>query len=432
MTKSTPKPTTAQQWLAYIEALHPKSIAMGLDRVKAVADNLKLKPNFPIITVAGTNGKGSTCAMLSQIYTEAGFSVGCYTSPHLMRYNERVRINQQEISDADLCSAFAAVEQARGNVALTYFEMGTLAAMWHFCQSKLDVLVLEVGLGGRLDAVNIFEPACSIVTAIDLDHMEYLGDTREKIGFEKAGIFRPNVLAICGDENPPNSLIDYAKQIDAPLKLLNQDFYVKKVVNGWQYTDEKQPILLPSLGLHGAFQLNNAACAITAVQYLTPFLPVKIAHIYNALQAVSLVGRFYSVSQHPNIIVDVAHNPQAALSLAHNLQNTACAGKTLAVFAMLADKDISGVIQAVAPFIDEWFIADNHSVRGAKAPELQDKLMQHKPNAQIDLFGNVASALAAACKIATKNDRIIVFGSFYTVADAIDYMANKKINESIN
>ncbi|PPD17842.1 MAG: bifunctional tetrahydrofolate synthase/dihydrofolate synthase [Methylotenera sp.] len=432
MTNSTLKPTTALQWLAYIEALHPKSIAMGLDRVSAVASRLQLNPSFPIITVAGTNGKGSTCAMLSQIYTEAGFSVGCYTSPHLMRYNERVRINQQEISDTDLCLAFDAVETARGNIPLTYFEMGTLATMWHFCQSKLDVVVLEVGLGGRLDAVNIFEPACSIVTTIDLDHMEYLGDTREKIGFEKAGIFRPNVLAICGDENTPNTLIDYAKLIDAPLKLINRDFHVKKLMNGWQFTEAGNDFLLPNLGLQGEFQRNNAACAVCAVQYLTSILPVKIAHIQSALQAVTLIGRFYSIDSNPRIIVDVAHNPHAALSLAHNLKTTPCSGKTIAVFAMLADKDINGVIQAVLPYIDAWLIADNHSIRGAKAQELHGKLTQHQASAQVDLFSNVASALAAACVIATKNDRIIVFGSFYTVADAIDYIANKKIESSID
>ncbi len=441
MINPPPKPTTAQQWLAYIEALHPKSIEMGLTRVNAVAKNLAINPSFPIITVAGTNGKGSTCAMLSQIYTESGFVVGCYTSPHLMRYNERVRINHQDISDAGLCLAFAAVEQARGNIALTYFEMGTLAAMWHFCQSKVDVVVLEVGLGGRLDAVNIFEPACCIVTTIDLDHMEYLGDTREEIGFEKAGIFRPHILAICGDENPPNSLIDYAKQINAPLKLINRDFSVIKTVNGWQYAeketdhllnDQRLPkLLLPNLGLQGDFQLNNAACAVCAVQHLQAVLPVAIKHIYSALQAVKLIGRFYSICTKPNIIADVAHNPHAALSLAHNLQTTPCAGNTLAVFSMLADKDIDGVIQAVSAYIHQWFIADNHTARGASAQALHAKLMKQNRTAQIRAYSDVASALNAACDIVTENDRIIVFGSFYTVADAIHCLSDKEVEKPI-
>ena len=427
MINPTLKPTTAQQWLAYIEALHPKAIAMGLDRVSAVAKNCHIKPSFPIITVAGTNGKGSTCAMLSQIYTEAGYKVGCYTSPHLLRYNERVRINQQDISDNDLCAAFEAVENARKDIALTYFEMGTLAAMWHFCQSNVDVVVLEVGLGGRLDAVNIFEPACTIVTTIDLDHMEFLGDTREKIGFEKAGIFRPAILAICGDDNPPASLIAHAKQINAPLKLINRDFSVKKLAHGWQYSQGEENYLLPNLGLQGEFQLNNAACVVCAVQHMQSVLPVTTHQIYTALQAVTLIGRFYAIQSNPSIIVDVAHNPHAALSLAHNLKTTACTGKTLAVFAMLADKDIDGVIQALSVHINQWFIADNHSARGAKAQNLQDKLMQHDSKALTVLFADVASALVAACKVATKNDRIIVFGSFYTVADAIAHVSSKDI-----
>jgi dihydrofolate synthase/folylpolyglutamate synthase len=427
VTNPTLKPTTVDQWLAYIEALHPKSIAMGLVRVSTVAKKLHNKPSFPIITVAGTNGKGSTCAMLSQIYTVAGYKVGCYTSPHLLRYNERVRINQQEISDSDLCAAFAAVENARGNISLTYFEMGTLAALWHFCQSKVDVAVLEVGLGGRLDAVNIFEPSCCIVTTIDLDHMEFLGDTREKIGFEKAGVFRPSVLAICGDENPPNSLMDYANQINAPLKLINRDFSVKKFTNSWQYTEKQEEFLFSNLGLQGDFQLNNAACVICAAQHLQSVLPVNITDIYKALQEVTLIGRFYSIQSNPSIIVDVAHNPHAAFSLAHNLQITTCTGRTFAVFAMLADKDIDGVIQAVSSHINHWFIADNHSARGAKALLLFEKLIQHNPNARSILYSDVISALSAACNIATKNDRIIVFGSFYTVADAIAHVSNKDI-----
>ena len=423
MTKLPAKPNNASEWLAYIEALHPKSIAMGLDRVQAVADKLQLKPNFPIITVAGTNGKGSVCAMLSQIYAQAGYSVGCYTSPHLIRYNERVCINNQTISDDDLCSAFAAVETARGEVALTYFEMGTLAAMWHFCHADLDVLVLEVGLGGRLDAVNIFEPMCAIVTTIDLDHMEYLGDTREKIGFEKAGIYRANKLAICGDENPPQSLLNYAEKIGANLQLINRDFQVKKTaqntVLGWQYAAGGVHLQLPNLGLAGDFQLNNAACAVHAVQRLNDILPVPQASIHAALRAVKLTGRFQQIHSQPEILVDVAHNPHAATSLAHNLQIMPCAGLTLAVFAMLRDKDIEGVICALAGEIDAWYLADNHSPRGAKASDLQKILLQQANKSPIQLFADVGAAMDAAYKNAAKNDRIIVFGSFYTVADAI-------------
>ena len=357
--------------------------------------------------------------MLSQIYVQSGFSVGCYTSPHLLRYNERVKINNQSISDDDLCNAFAAVEAARDDVALTYFEMGTLAAMWHFCRANLDVLVLEVGLGGRLDAVNIFDPTCAIVTTIDLDHMEYLGDTREKIGFEKAGVFRANKLAICGDENPPVSLLDYAKKIGANLQLIKRDFQVKKTTQGWQYSAEGAQLQLPNLGLAGDFQLNNAACAVQTVQHLNDILPITQSNIYAALRAVKLTGRFQKIHSQPEILVDVAHNPHAAKSLAHNLQATPCSGLTLAVFAMLADKDIEGVIRELAAHIDAWFVADIHTARGAKASDLQQLLIKQGEKSTIQLFADVGAAIDAAYKNAAKNDRIIVFGSFYTVADAI-------------
>jgi len=392
---------------------------MGLDRIKKVVNHLELKPDFPIITIAGTNGKGSTCAMLEAIYGQSGYQVGCYTSPHIRRYNERVRINQQQISDEDLCAAFAAVELARGDIALTYFEMGTLAAVWHFVKSRLDIAILEVGMGGRLDAVNVFEPNCSIVTSIDLDHVEYLGDTREKIGFEKAGVYRTNKLAICGDETPPQSLIDYAEKIGAKLQLINRDFKVKKIPQGWEYSAIDFNLSLPSLALHGDFQLNNAACAIYAIRYLDDILPVPEGNIGAALMAVTLMGRFHQIQENPTIIVDVAHNPQAAKSLVHNLQASPCTGRTLAVFAMLADKDIDGVIFELAPYISTWYLADIHNVRGAKAEDLQLKINELNKSAETSDFDNVASALQAACKDATKNDRIIVFGSFYTVADAI-------------
>jgi dihydrofolate synthase/folylpolyglutamate synthase len=419
VTTQKSKPTTVDEWLLYIEALHPKSIAMGLDRVRVVAENLKLKPTFPIITVAGTNGKGSVCAMLSNIYHQAGYKVGTYTSPHLNRYNERVSINLEMIDDDALCKAFEEVEAARGDVALTYFEMGTLAAMCHFCHQPLDVLVLEVGLGGRLDAVNVFEPSCAIVTTVDLDHMEFLGETRELIGLEKAGVFRSNVPAICGDDNPPTSLIEYAKNIGADLALIGRDFFVNNTQQGWQYRSENITLELPLLGLFGDFQHNNAACAIWAVQYLSNRLPTTEANIYAALAQVKLIGRFQVLRNSPSVILDVAHNPHAAKSLAENLRNSPCKGKTLAVFAMLADKDIDGVVSVVEKEIDAWYLADIHISRGAKAHELLEVLKQYNHKKAVYLFEDVAEALKTACKDADINDRIIVFGSFYTVADAI-------------
>jgi dihydrofolate synthase/folylpolyglutamate synthase len=434
--QSAIQPKTAVEWLAYIEALHPKAIAMGLDRVKLVINKLQLSPAFPIITVAGTNGKGSVCAMLNHIYVQAGYAVGCYTSPHINCYNERVSVNLQLISDDDLCVAFIAVEAARGDVALTYFEMGTLAAMWHFCHQNLDIAILEIGLGGRLDAVNAFEPSCAIVTNIDLDHMEFLGDTREQIGFEKAGVFRANKLAICGDENPPQSLVEYAKKIGANLQLIQRDFQVKKTNNGWQYSAENTQLDLPMLGLIGDFQLNNAACVVRAVLHLSDILPLIRSepseaglqvNIQEALRTTRLLGRFQQLQSTPKVIVDVAHNPHAAKSLAQNLKSTACVGKTLAVFGMLADKDVAGVISAVHGEIDAWYLADIHSARGAKAVTLQNILIKSGIKRPIKMFDDVAAALAAACIDADKNDRIIVFGSFYTVAGAMTTMQSVSV-----
>jgi dihydrofolate synthase / folylpolyglutamate synthase len=423
----TSKPTSLAQWLTYIEALHPKSIAMGLDRVSDVASRLRLNLDFPIISIAGTNGKGSTCAMLESIYLNAGYRVGAYVSPHLIRYNERVRVNQQEITDEALIDAFSAVETAREEVVLTYFEMGTLAAMWHFAQTNLDVVILEVGMGGRLDAVNAFEPTCSIVTSVDLDHIDYLGDTREKIGFEKAGIYRAGKVAICGDDHPPSSLIGFANEIEADLHLIKRDFSVLKKPAGWQYVSGELALLLPCLALQGDFQLNNAACAICAVQNLNHLLPVSLDSIGHALENVSLLGRFYTLRKEPEIIVDVAHNPQAAKSLAHNLEQNACKGRTLGVFAMLADKDIAQVVHELSSQINIWYLADTHNPRGAKAQDLQLYLQPQTENGLTKCFDNVASALRTACIEASKNDRIIVFGSFYTVADAIEVLTGQGI-----
>lgn len=412
-------------WLDYIQALHSKSIAMGLDRVTQVAMALQLKPNFPIITVAGTNGKGSTCAMLERIYHEAGYRVGCYTSPHLLRYNERVRVGCVEADDAALCLAFDAVEAVRSGVPLTYFEIGTLAAVWHFMHCSLDVVILEVGLGGRLDAVNVFEPACAIVTGIDLDHMDFLGETKELIGFEKAGIYRKNTPAICGDAQPPSSLLQYADDIEADLKLIGRDFSYTVTAGGWDFQAHDETIVsLPRPALAGDFQLNNAACVIQAVDCLQHVLPVSESEMRCGLQNVTLKGRFQVVSTSPIIILDVAHNPQATLALAKNLHSEQCSGRTLAVFAMLADKDVPGVINAIAVEIDAWYVADIDHVRGAKAQVLtgfieQSAIEKNAFQHHIKNFSSVIDAYKQACIDANENDRIVVFGSFFTVADVM-------------
>jgi len=410
-------PVTLSGWLAYIEALHPKTIEMGLTRVSTVAKRLNLTPSFPIITVAGTNGKGSTCAMLSQIYIRAGYKVGCYTSPHLIRYNERVKINGLEISDESLCEAFSAVEKARGDVALTYFEMGTLAAMWHFLQQKIEVAVLEVGLGGRLDAVNVFEPDCCIVTSVDLDHMDYLGDTRELIGLEKAGIFRAEKPAICGDAQPPSSLRNHAEQIGADLQCIGEVFYIVNTDAAWRYQDADGYMDLPLPRLQGDFQLNNAACALRAAKQMNAKLPVTQVHIEDALNFTDLAGRFQQLQSHPEVILDVAHNPHAADSLARNLATHPCQGRTVAVFAMLSDKDIDGVIRSLLPYISVWYVAGIDAPRGESAENLQRRLSAL--GALSNGYSSVDEAFEAAYQAVGKNDRIIVFGSFYTVAAAM-------------
>lgn len=423
-------------WLRYIESLHPKSIAMGLERVKQVIKRLKLHPQFTIVMVAGTNGKGSTCAMLEQIYLQAGYRVGCYTSPHLLRYNERVRVNGAEVSDADLCAAFTAIEQARNDqvaIQLTYFEVGTLAAIWNFMQANIDVAVLEIGLGGRLDAVNAFEPDSAIVTSVDLDHMEFLGDTREKIGFEKAGVFRARVPAICGDNDPPQSLVQHAQKIHADLKCIHQSFGYQREDEGWQYLVNGQVRYhLPLPALKGAYQLNNASSAITAVESLQAKLPVTQDAIIRALQQVTLAGRFQTVATHSDgaakVILDVAHNPHAASALLDNLKTSRQnKGKTIAVFAMLADKDIKAVIDVVKSEIDSWYIAGIEHIRGCQAHELAALLVTILPNAQPKVFETVAQAYAQACIDMTENDKIIVFGSFFTVSNVMQV-----IEQSIN
>lgn len=419
MPESAPSPADLAGWLAYLEQLHPKAIALGLERVSELRDRLSLKPHFAIVTVAGTNGKGSTCAMLENIYLQAGYRVACYTSPHLLRYNERVRIGGREVDDAQLTEAFAAVERARGATPLTYFEFGTLAAMWHFIRAGVDVAILEVGLGGRLDAVNAFEPDCAIVTSIDLDHTEYLGDNRDSIGFEKAGIFRRGVPALCGDEATPATVITHARQIGADFRQIGVDFGYAVSEHGWTFWSAAANYTgLPLPALCGSFQLANAACAVAAVGCLQTRLPVAVTAISAGLRCIRLQGRFQSLGGRPEVILDVAHNPHAARALADNLRSRPCCGHTLAVFAILRDKDIAGVVHALAEEVDAWFIGGIHSLRGTDAATLAATL-EAILKIKVQHAEDVAGAYRLAYEYANENDRIIAFGSFYTVAEVL-------------
>ncbi|MPS48808.1 bifunctional tetrahydrofolate synthase/dihydrofolate synthase [Methylobacillus sp.] len=422
MTSYLPGARDLAGWLAYIEALHPASIEMSLERVELVRQRLGLDPQFPILIVAGTNGKGSTCAMLESIYQAAGYRVGCYTSPHFVRYNERVRIGGIEVEDEVLVKAFEAIEQARHETTLTYFEFGTLAAVWSMVEANVDMAILEVGLGGRLDAVNVFSPVCSIVTSVDLDHMDFLGNDRECIGREKAGVFRRGIPAICGDDQPPLSLQAYATDIGADLRLIGREFSFQPQGADWRYRSSTHEYLLPLPALAGEFQLNNAACVINAVDALLGILPVTLEHIQQGLQRVALNGRFQLCRHQPQVILDVAHNPHAAWALASNLVQHPVVGRTLAVFSMLADKDIKGVVQATAPHVDAWYIAKVAHGRGAEASQLRDSVAQASSR-QVSMHADVIAAYRQACNDAGENDRIIVFGSFFTVADIMRELA---------
>lgn len=412
-------PASLPEWLVHLEQLHPKTMELGLERVTAVMKRLGLAPRFPIITVGGTNGKGSTCAMLEAMLGAAGYRVGCYTSPHLLRYNERVRVAGIEASDAALCGALAAVELARRDTSLTYFEFGTLAALWQFQQEGVDAAILEVGLGGRLDAVNAFDPDCAIVTAVDLDHMDFLGSDRETIGWEKAGIFRTGRPAVCADRNPPTSLLRHAESIGARLRVLGREFTAERREDGWRFRGPAGwHLTLPLPALRGAYQVDNAAAAVAALEALGDRLPVTPEDIRRGLLEATIPGRFQVVAGRPALVLDVAHNPQAARALAANLRRMPCTGKTLAVFAMLADKDIEGVIAAMEDTIDHWLVATIDHPRGAGSALLESRLAGLGKPAR-ESFPDVSSAYRRACQIARENDRIAAFGSFYTVAEVM-------------
>ena len=415
-------------WLNHLESLHPKGqggIELGLDRVGRVKAALQQRQSCPLVVVGGTNGKGSTCATLEAIYTFAGYRVGCYSSPHLLDYNERVRIDGVAVDDASLCAAFARVEAARqsagemgGEIALTYFEFGTLAAWEVFAARAVEVLILEVGLGGRLDAVNVYDADCAVVTGIALDHTDWLGSTREAIGFEKAGIYRAAKPAFCADPEPPQSLLDHAAAIGADLQLLGRDFGYFGEKTQWTFwgRDGLRRGGLANPALRGRFQLRNAAAVLAVVEALKDRLPVAMQAVHRGLLEVTLAGRFQVLPGRPAIILDVAHNPQAVAGLADNLGEMGFFERTIAVVGMLGDKDIVGALGALAGKIDVWLVASLDVPRGAPAAVLAAVIGEQKLGGVVESFVSPAEAFARAAALAGENDRILVFGSFYTVA----------------
>jgi dihydrofolate synthase/folylpolyglutamate synthase len=411
------------EWLAYIERQHARPIELGLDRVRLVRSTLGQRKTCPVILVGGTNGKGSTCAMLERILLCAGYRVALYTSPHLLRYNERVRIGGHAVADDALCHGFERVEAARvsaGGTPLTYFEYGTLCAWEVFAAQPLDAIVLEVGLGGRLDATNIYDPDVAMVTTVDLDHMDYLGPTRDAIGFEKAGIFRSGRPAICGDVDPPAGLFDHARAIGADLQVLGRDFGHARQEQQWQYWGrggKRSGLAFPAL--RGPRQLDNAACVLTALDALRGSLPVAMQDIRRGLLEVELAGRFQVLPGRPTVVLDVAHNPQAAHVLAASLGDMAFHPATWVVFGMMRDKDIAGVIDAMRHRVDHWLPASLPAPRGATAAELAEALSSTGVANIACTFASAADAFAHARSQAGENDRIVAFGSFITVADVL-------------
>jgi dihydrofolate synthase/folylpolyglutamate synthase len=432
MTTPRSKAKSLAEWLAYIERQHPRSIELGLDRVRAVAQRMRLKrPAKQVITVAGTNGKGSTVAFIETIARAAGWRVGAYTSPHLLAYNERVRIDGDDVADADLVAGFEAVEAARVlrqaqddlDVPLTYFEYGTLAALWLFERSKLDLAVLEVGLGGRLDAVNLVDADVAVVTTVDIDHVDWLGNDREAIGFEKAGIARAWKPLVLGEDDPPSSVLGHAYAIGASAIRANCDFFFETLdAQAWRWREVGYSLQLPMPRLAAPAQLRNAATAIAALRALGKSLPkAAIAH---GIAAAQLPGRLQRFERDGvDIVVDVGHNPQAARELAAWLRAAPAAGRTFAVFAALGDKDVAGVVAALADRIERWFLAGlvEAGPRGLDVAEFAQRL-SGTAAATGERHADVASALQAALGQARVGDRILVFGSFHTVAGALELL----------
>ncbi|WP_114812833.1 bifunctional tetrahydrofolate synthase/dihydrofolate synthase [Paraburkholderia kururiensis] len=430
---------TLDAWLTHLESAHPVGIDMGLTRIGKVKDALQLSFACPIITVGGTNGKGSTCAILETILLKAGYSVGCHTSPHLLSFNERARINGQIATDEELLPHFEAVEAARRSlpepVSLTYFEFTTLAIMHLFAARGLDAVIFEVGLGGRLDAVNVLDTDCAIITSIDLDHTEYLGDTREKIALEKAGIFRAGKPAICADPVPPQTLIDYAEEIGADPWLFGRDFRYEGQPGSerqqWTYagrTMRRAALAYPAL--RGANQLINTSAALAGLEALRDRLPVSAQDIRLGLANVELPGRFQVLPGKPSIIFDVGHNPHAAAVLAQNLGSMGYFPYTYAVFGSMRDKDIAGVVRHLKSEIDHWCVTDLPLPRAAKAEELEHVLrdagVTDGPDSSVARFESPAAAFQDALKRATENDRILVFGSFVTVAGVMAWRKSQQ------
>lgn len=414
--------SSLNEWLTYLTSIHTSAIDLGLDRVSLVANKGNLtKPAPKIITVAGTNGKGSTCAILEAILQKAGYKTGVYSSPHLVRYNERVRINGKELDDKDHCKAFSVIEELREKTTLSIFEFGTLAAFWLMLQNKVDVAILEVGLGGRLDATNVAEPDISVITSLAVDHVDWLGDDIEKIGLEKAGIFRKDKPAVCGEPNPPATVSAYADEISAKLYQVGIQFSYKELGDTWYWQSgafDLSDLPVPNL------PLANAATAIMALGLIE--LDISDEDIVFGLQKVNLAGRMQQISQSPMIILDVAHNPHSANYLSEKLKmiKKQKVGEVFAVVGMLKDKDIPATLSPMLEVVDHWYPA---SLYGERAADWQT-IASHIPNFEKIGFASPTQAFKTALKdLKNQKDILIVFGSFFTVGEITDYLTKTEL-----
>ena len=410
---------TVGDWLQWLETLHPKKIDLSLDRVKTVIKTLSLTNlTCKIITVGGTNGKGSCVALLESIYREAGFQVGTYTSPHLWRFNERIRFNAVDVSDEKLIDLFVAINNARGNITLSYFEYATLAALLYFAWEEADIALLEVGLGGRLDAVNAVDSDASLLASIAIDHQEWLGETREKIGYEKAGIMRPRKPAILADRDCPESVISFAEQAQAPVKRIGYEFDGALDKVGWIYNDvngEKRGLPFPAFG--GDEQLANAAGCVAVVEALQQKLPVSNNALVCGLEKAQLRARAERLEiDGVTWVFDVAHNPAAAITLSKVLDRYPVDGRTLAVVAIMANKDLVGVLAPMLPTVDEWLVTHTEGERCASTKALAEALGE---GVMVTKHPDIATACEQAKRHANQGDRILVYGSFYLVGPAM-------------
>lgn len=426
------EPLTLAEWLSHCERLHPAQIEMGLDRVRAVIERMNdgrgLTLGCPVITVGGTNGKGSTCAMLEAIYQQAGYRTAVYTSPHLVDFEERARWLGEPIDSSLLLPAFAQVEQARrgasgqNEVSLTYFEFTTLAIVQALSEARPDVMILEVGMGGRLDAVNAFDADCAIITSVDLDHMEYLGPDREAIGYEKAGIMRTGRPVVVSDPVPPQSVVDRAHQVGADLWRLGRDFHFAGDKQQWGWTGRSRRYSgLAYPVLRGANQLLNASGVLAALEAMHIRLPVTAQAVRTGLALVELPGRFQIVPGQPTLVLDVAHNPHSVAALAENLDAMGFYPTTHAIFGAMADKDLRPMFERANPMVDRWYFTDLPTPRAASALDLAAiwQGTSTRPDVSATQHADPSQALQAAVAAADPADRIIVFGSFFTVGGVL-------------